>query len=199
MAGAQGLSPGQGQALGRGQRPGQGQGQGQGQGRGLDQGLKPHDHRPRPPAPPAARPCRGCHRRAGDHGKTRAGCKPAWGSPGGVAGGAGRRKPLALARWVTCSCPHAPSHTRRSELSTETIHSACGAAHWRAARQLAGRAASMVGRPTRRSVSTSSSRALTRARRSPDTQERPARPHGPGKRQVGGGVGCACCGTGAHA
>ena len=60
--------------------------------------------------------------RAGDQCKAMAGCEPAWGSPGGIAGGADRRRPVALARWVACSCPHASLlHTRQSVLSTDTI------------------------------------------------------------------------------
>ena len=61
---------------------------------------------------------------------TRASCKQAWGPHADVAGGEGSRAPLALATWVTCSRPLASLlHTRQSELSSETIHSACRAAH----------------------------------------------------------------------
>ena len=89
-----------------------------------------------------------------------------------------------LVRWVTCSCPCTSLlYTRQSELSTDTIYSGCVQPNaGRPASSPAGQPA--CGRPTRRSMFTSSDRALTGARRSDrqtDTQERPARPHGPGK------------------
>ena len=70
---------------------------------------------------------------------------------------------------LACSRPHASLlHTRRSELSSDSIHYArtqCTNAYCRAVRQLVGRATSMVGRPPAGQCSPSSSRALTSVRR----------------------------------
>ena len=95
--------------------------------------------------PPVARPWRGCHRRAGSHGMTRAGCKHAWGPCANVAGGAGRRASLALSMCATCSRGHRPLSSKCADPSCSLIPSMPVVQHTEgAARQLAGNAVSMV-------------------------------------------------------
>ena len=66
-----------------------------------------------------------------------------------------RRKQAGRGRWRLqvglLAAALTPPYSIGMELSTEAIHSTCGAPQCRAACQLAGRAASMVGRPGRRS------------------------------------------------
>ena len=92
MAGAPGPKP-------VSMRPGHGQRQRQGRRRGLDQGLKPHDHRPRPPAFPAARLLLNLAEGATCVRETMAGQRRA-------ANGMGLTRRCCrgwLARWVMCS------------------------------------------------------------------------------------------------
>ena len=106
---------------------------------------------------------------------------------------------MELARWVTCSCPYAfLINIRRYEpppALTPIALSVVQHTHWMAAHQLAGRAASMVGRPHRRSTlvhillpGTDKCTQVT------DTKERPARAPTWAIIRAGEwwGPGCAC-------
>ena len=132
--------------MGRGQRPGTGQRQRQGRGRGLDQSLKPiASNRLFPPLPRMQHACR----------------RP-WRDKGGLQIGMGftrrcsRRcvggRPVELARLMTCSCPQPPSSAIRA------VHCHYPLCLWCSKLEggppVAGSVSSMVGKPSRRSMST---------------------------------------------